>query len=98
MRKSVYMFGYAGVLLAAISLQSCNDDPIVPDGGCGGGLTDTTWVDDSTNTNGGGDNPCDSTDWNGGGDNPNDSTDWSGGGDVPGDSTGWNGDSTLIGG
>lgn len=107
MKKSIYMFGYAGVLAAAISLQSCNDDPIVPDGGgCGDG-TDTTWVDDSTNTNGGGEDstytgggtdPGDSTGgWSGGGD-PGDSTGWSGGGDVPGDSTGWNGDSTTIGG
>lgn len=105
MRKSIYMFGYVGVLVAAISLQSCNDDPITPDDGTGNG-TDTTWVDDSTNTgggedstfNGGGTDPGDSTGgWSGGGD-PGDSTGWSGGGDVPGDSTGWNGDSTTIGG
>lgn len=96
MKKSIYMFGYAGVLLAAICLQSCNDDPIIPNGGgCGNG-GDTTWVEDSTDTNGG---DGDST-YNGGGTDPGDSTGgWSGGGgDVPGDSTGWNGDSTLIGG
>lgn len=98
MKKKMYLFGYAGVLAATILLQSCNDDPITPTDGSGNG-TDTTWVDDSTGNNGGGD-PIDSTGNNGGGD-PIDSTGWNGGngGGTPGDSTGWNpNDSTNIGG
>lgn len=83
----MYLFGYATVLVAAISLQSCNDDPITPSDGSGND-TDTTWVEDSTDNNGGGD-PTDTT--GNGGDN--------GGGDPTGDSTNWNPyDSTDIGG
>ena len=98
MKKKMYLFSYVSVLLVAISLQSCNEEPITPND-CSGIVTDTTWVEDSTTNNGGGDNPNDTIDWNGGGDNPYDSTGWNGGGDNPGDSTGWNPyDSTNIGG
>lgn len=106
MKKKMYLFGYATVLVAAISLQSCNDDPITPSDGSGND-TDTTWVEDSTDNNGGGD-PTDTT-GNGGGGNPSDTICWGGGngdnggndggGDPIGDSTNWNPyDSTNIGG
>lgn len=102
MKKKMYLFGYVGVLVASISLQSCNDDPITPNDGSGGCGNDTTWVEDSTDNNGGGD-PTDTT-GNGGG-NPTDTICWgdgnNGGGDPSGDSTDWDPndyDSTYIGG
>jgi hypothetical protein len=72
---------YLGFLACIILLNSCQDDPIVPNDPSDPNV-DTTWVDDSTNWNpydtlgGGG---YDSTGWNdptGGGGNPNDSTGW----------------------
>jgi hypothetical protein len=100
MKKGV-LTGYALVAAIAFLMQSCVDDPILPNGGCGGGI-DTTWVNDSTGNNGdpnGGGNgtPDDSTYWGGG--NGTDSTDWNGGdpsgggngGGSTGDTTIWNG-------
>lgn len=79
--KKVVLVGYAMVASVTMLLQSCQDDPIVPNSGGNG--VDTTWVIDSTGNNGGG-NPIDSTNWGGNG-NPNDSTIWGGGNGNPGD-------------
>lgn len=61
-------------ILGALMVQSCEDSPIEPNGG-GYNNVDTTWVDDSLDYGGGGNDPIDSTDWNGSGE-PIDSTDW----------------------
>ena len=87
--KKVIVSIYGMAILGALVLQSCEDGPIVPNGG-GNNNVDTTWVDDSLDNSGAGNNPIDSTDWNGGGIDPNDSTNWNGGGE-PIDSTDWNG-------
>jgi hypothetical protein len=83
MKKKMYLFGYFGVVLATVALQSCNDDLIVPNsGGWCGNEVDTVWVEDST-ANDVGSNPNDSTDWN-----PYDSTgNNDGGSGTPNDST-----------
>lgn len=98
MKKIALATSYFAVLAIVFSLNSCQDDPITPNGS-GGSNVDTTWIDDSTSWNpngggnnpndtiyGGGGNPCDSTY---GGGNPND-TIYGGGGSNPNDSTGWN--------
>ncbi len=74
-------------ILGALLLQSCEDGPIIPNG-VGNNSVDTTWVDDSLDNSGGGNDPIDSTDWNGGGE-PIDSTDWNGNAN-PEDSLGGN--------
>lgn len=104
MKKIVLATSYFAVLTLVFSLNSCQDDPITPNGN-GGSNVDTTWVDDSTTWNpngnnpndtiyGGGGNPCDST--YGGNSNPND-TIYGGGGSIPSDSTGWNPSDSLGG-
>jgi len=98
-KKIVLAASYFSVLAVVFSLNSCQDDPITPNGS-GGSTADKTWIDDSTSWNGGGGNPCDSTN---GGDNtnPNDTTVWNpnystswdpnGGGNTnPNDTTSWN--------
>lgn len=101
MKRGV-LTGYGIIAAVAFLMQSCVDDPITPNGTCGGGI-DTTWVSDTTGNNGdpnGGGNgtPGDTTNWGGG--NGTDSTDWNGGGDPSGggngggstgDTTIWNG-------
>lgn len=89
-------------LLGIATLQSCQDDPIVPNTGNGNDV-DTTWVEDSTDYNDSiwdnNGNTCDST-WNdpngtdstGNGSNTNDST-WVDNGGDPADSTGNGGNS-----
>ena len=82
--KKVVLFGYAMVASVTMLLQSCQDDPIVPNGG--GNPADTTWVTDTTGNNGGGNgNPIDTTNWGGGNGNSGDSTIWGGGNGNPGD-------------
>ncbi len=82
--KKVVLIGYAMVASVTMLLQSCQDDPIVPNGGGNG--VDTTWVIDSTGNNGGGNGtPGDSTNTGGGNENPGDSTIWGGGNGDPGD-------------
>lgn len=75
MKKVALITSYFAVLGIVFLLNSCNDDPIIPNGGQGSDV-DTTWVADSTtwNPNGGGNdstnvNPTDTL----GGFNPNDS-------------------------
>lgn len=91
MRKGLIV-GYGFALVISFGMQSCQDDPIIPNGN-GNGI-DTTWVNDTTGGGNGGGTPIDST-WNGGGNGggtPIDST-WNGGGNgggTPIDST-WNG-------
>jgi hypothetical protein len=86
--KKIILSIYGLAILGAFMLQSCEDGPIVPNGGANNNV-DTTWVGDTLgDPNGGG--QIDSTDWNGGGD-PIDSTGWNGnGGSNPGDSLGGN--------
>jgi hypothetical protein len=94
MKKKMYLFGYLGLLVGAVSLQSCNGGPIDPYCGGSGADVDTTMVYDSTIINNGG--GIDST-----GGNPNDSTGWNPGDTTycPGcDSTTWSPDSTGFGG
>ena len=89
MKKEFLISFYMGIVALTISLQSCSDDPITPNGTCS--TTDTTWVDstyfiDSTfNGNGGG--WTDTLTGGGCGGTPIDST-WSG---NPYDSTGYGG-------
>lgn len=89
--KKLIATGYGLTVIAMLTLQSCDDGPIVPNNGAND--TDTTWVTDSTD-NGGGNNggadPTDSTANDGGnnGGNIGDSTTW-GGGD-PSDTLGGN--------
>jgi hypothetical protein len=91
MRKGLIV-GYGFALVISFGMQSCQDDPITPNGN--GNEIDTTWVNDTTGGGNGGGTPIDST-WNGGGNGggtPIDST-WNGGGNgggTPIDST-WNG-------
>ena len=98
MKKKTYLFGYSLLVIATISLQSCNDDPIIPNDGSGSDA-DTTWVTDSTSNGGGSDSTyCD----NGGG-TETDSSGWDSNSDsticIGGDSTTWTPiDSTLFGG
>lgn len=83
-RGMITVFGLAMVI--TLTLQSCQDDPIVPNGT--GNTIDTTWVIDSTGGNN--NNPYDSTYYGGGnGGTPIDST-WNGGG-SPIDSTWYGG-------
>lgn len=82
------LIGYGLVLAIALSMQSCQDDPINPNSGGGNGI-DTTWVNDSTDFGSG--NPIDSTDFGGGNGNPIDSTDFGGGNGTPTDSTDFGG-------
>jgi hypothetical protein len=92
MKKGLFL-GYGLVVAVSLMMQSCQDDPILPNGG--GNDIDTTWVSDSTNNdpNGGGGSPMDST--NTGGGTQIDSTGFNGGGSggnwIPNDSTGGNG-------
>jgi hypothetical protein len=83
--KKLVLVGYVMIASVTMFLQSCQDDPIVPNGV--GSEIDTTWVSDSTGNNGGGNgNPIDTTGNNGGGNgNPIDSTNWGGGNGNPGD-------------
>lgn len=78
-------FSFVGVLFF---MNSCQDDPILPNGG--GDEIDTTWVSDSTDNGGGngGSEPIDSTGNGGGngGENPIDSADFGGNGGEPTDS------------
>jgi hypothetical protein len=46
------LIGYGLVLAIALSMQSCQDDPINPNSGGGNGI-DTTWVNDSIDFGGG---------------------------------------------
>ena len=96
MKKIALVTSYFAVLAIVFSLNSCQDDPITPNGN-GGSNVDTTWVDDSTSwdPNGGGNNPYDST--YGGGGNPCDST-YGGGNTNPNDSTFWNPNDSINGG
>lgn len=88
MRK-LMLLGYGALLGIALLTQSCEDDPIFPNGE--GGDSDTTWVNDSTDFDGNDDgNIDDSTNWDGGG-NVDDSTDWNGGDGTIDDSTNWGG-------
>jgi hypothetical protein len=84
------LIGYGLVLAIALSMQSCQDDPINPNSGCCNGI-DTTWVNDSTDFGGGNGNPIDSTDFGGGNGTPTDSTDFGGGNGTPTDSTDFGG-------
>lgn len=68
--KRGILFGYGFVLTIALSMQSCVGDPITVPTDPSDGI-DTTWVNDSTDTGVGGDNPIDSTDIGGG--DPSDS-------------------------
>lgn len=83
MKWKVYGSIYAAALTVVLSLNSCVDDPITPNNP-GGNQVDTTWVD-STNNSGGGGTPSDSTNngGNNGGGNTSDSTwidsTWNGG-------------------
>jgi hypothetical protein len=83
MRKGLIV-GYGFALVISFGMQSCQDDPITPNGN--GNEIDTTWVNDTTGGGNGGGTPIDST-WNGGG-TPIDST-WNGGGN-PMDTLGGN--------
>jgi hypothetical protein len=75
--KKGLIVGYGFALVISFGMQSCQDDPITPNGtGTGNGI-DTTWVNDTTGGGNGGGNPIDST-WNGGGN----------GGGTPIDTTG----------
>ncbi|MEY3236055.1 MAG: hypothetical protein RI883_156 [Bacteroidota bacterium] len=70
------LIGYGLVLAIALSMQSCQDDPINPNNGGGNGI-DTTWVNDSADiiqdpSGGGNGTPIDSTNFGGGGGNPSD--------------------------
>jgi hypothetical protein len=91
MKKGILTVGYACFLATAIFLQSCQDDPILPNDP-NENDADTVWVDDSSNVNDP-NCPIDST-----GNDYDDSTDWNGGGDF-GDSTDWGNqdDSTFWG-
>jgi len=93
MKKILIATAYCGLLGFTIVLNSCQDDPIVPNSP-NDPTVDTTWTssnDTMVDPNGGGSNQ-DSTfnDPTGGGGNPNDSTftDPSGGGGSPNDSIG----------
>jgi hypothetical protein len=85
--KRVTLIGYGLVLAIILSMQSCQEDPIIPNNGGGNGV-DTTWVNDSTDFGGGNENPSDSIDFGGGNGTPTDSTDFGGGNGNPADSTG----------
>jgi hypothetical protein len=87
MKKGILTVAYACFLATAIFLQSCQDDPILPNDPNGNDV-DTVWVDDSSGNNNDPYCPVDST-WN------DDSTDWNNGGDFD-DSTGWDNSSDSI--
>jgi hypothetical protein len=88
MKKAIFIASYAFIASGLVLLNSCQDDPVTPNDPNGGGSVDTTWVDDSTNTGGGTDNPIDSSGWNNGGGGSIDSTGNEGGGNgTPSDST-----------
>ena len=88
MKKGI-VAAYVILLGSTFTMQSCEDDPILPNDNTGN-ICDTTWVGDSTNSGGGNGTPDDST-WNGGGGDPVDSSDWNGGNNGnQGDSTGGN--------
>ena len=94
MRKGLIV-GYGFALVSLLAMQSCQDDPICPNGLSNG--IDTTWVNDSTGGGNCGGPFLDST-WKGGGNGggtPIDST-WSGGnGGTPIDSTWYGGGNPL---
>jgi hypothetical protein len=104
MKKKMYVAGYAILLISAISLQSCQDDPIAPNDPTDTSQ-DTVWVNNpgdsihqTDSTWNGSVDPIDSTDWSDGGE-VIDSTNWGSGNGEPVDSTIWNpNDSTGFGG
>ena len=65
------LIGYGFVLTIALSMQSCQDEPITQYIGPGIEI-DTAWVNDSTDFGGGNGNPIDSSDFGGGNGNPSD--------------------------
>lgn len=53
MKKAIITFGYFTIVGSLIFLNSCQDDPICPNPG-DPNPTDTTWIYDSTDYNGNG--------------------------------------------
>lgn len=107
MKRRIFLVSYVLVTGLTLTLQSCQDDPIIPNTSSTNGV-DTTWVSDSTSNNDNNNddnNNGDSTDStiidnggidstiidNGGGDDSVDSTIWNDGTLDSGDSTNFGG-------